>query len=231
MIALVEPSVDPALAYVRALPWAPSILAAGAAALALAAVAMTRRHPGEAALAFALCGGALALVLAELGRGELGFGVAGVGTVIAAAAALVAGVARRVPEAPRVAPGNDQRTLAVGVVLLLGAAVTIAALAVDWPGWNAALASTAVTGGGLGALGVVGLLTRRHWVSLALALVTCAFALVTLAAALPGPAIASFAAVFLAWAGALGIVVLALSAAALERGHGPWVEALEEDPR
>ena len=229
MIALVQPSVDPAVAYVRALPWAPSILAAGAAALALAAIAMTRRHPGEAALAFALCGGALGLVLAELGKGGLAFGVAGTGAVIAAAAALVAGVARRVPEAPRVAPGNDQRTLALAVVLLLAAAVTIAVLAVDWPGWDAALASTAVTGGGLGAVGLIGLLTRRHWVSLALALVTCAFALVTIAAALPGPVAGSFASAFLAWAGALGIVVLALSAAALERGHGPWVEAIEGD--
>ncbi|MEO6463092.1 MAG: hypothetical protein ABIP29_08455 [Candidatus Eisenbacteria bacterium] len=225
--ALVQPSVDPAVALVRALAWSPAILLLGAAAALAAFAALTRRHPGEAALFFALFGGAVGLVLAEGGRGALAFGVAGTCLPLAAGAALVAGVARRIPEASRLAPGNEQRLLALAVVGLVAAAVGIAVFAVDWPTWDPAAASLAVVGGGLGAIGLVGVLTRRHWVSLALAGATCAVALVVLAAALPGPAAAPFAAAFLAWGAALGLVALALAATALERGHGPWVEPLE----
>ena len=113
MIALLQPSVDPAVEYVRQLPWAPSILLAGAASLGFASFALTRRHPGEAGLAFTLAGGALALVLVELGQGRLGFATAWVAACVALGAALVAGVARRVPGAPRTAPGNEQRLLAL----------------------------------------------------------------------------------------------------------------------
>ena len=38
---------------------------------------------------------------------------------------------------------------------------------------------------------------------------------------------APFAVAFLAWGAATGAVALGLAASALERGHGPWVEALE----
>ncbi len=226
-LALVQPSVDPALALVRGLSWSPAILLLGGLATLAAFAAHTRRHPGEAALFFALYGGVVALVLAEGGRGALAFGVAGTCLPLAAGAALVAGVARRIPEAPRTAPGNEQRLLALAIVALVAGAVAIAVFAVDWPVWDPAAASLAVVGGGLGAVGLVGVLTRRHWVSLALAGTTCAMALVVLAAALPGEAAAPFAAAFLAWGAALGLVALGLAATALERGHGPWVEPLE----
>lgn len=229
LVVAVQPSVDPAVEFVRALPWAPAVLAAGGLALLAATFALTRRHPGEAALAFALVGGALALVLAELGRGALAFGLAGIGLVLAAGAALVAGIARRVPAAPRTAPGNEQRLLALGVTGLVAAAVTIAVLAVDWPAWDPAAASAAAVGGAVGAVGLTGLLTRRHWVSLALAGAVCGFALVLLAAALPERGAGAFAGAFLAWAALVGVVALVLAAAALERGHGPWVEPLEEE--
>jgi hypothetical protein len=228
--ALVRPSVDPAVEYVRALPWTPAILVLGAVAVIASVFALTRRHPGESALAFALAGGAIALVLAENGRGALAFGVAGLALPLAAGAALVAGLVRRIPEAPRTAPGNEQRLLALAVIGVVSGAVGIAVFAVDWPAWDAAAASTAAVGGGLGATGLLGLLTRRHWVSLALAGTTCVFGLVVVASALPAAAGGPFAGVFLAWAGAVGVVALALAAAALERGHGPWVEPLEEDP-
>jgi hypothetical protein len=226
VIALVQPSVDPAVALVRGLPWSPAILVLGAVAALLAFAALTRRHPGEAALFFAGAGGSIGLALAEGGRGALGFGVAGTSLALASGAALVAGVARRIPEAPRIAPGNEQRLLALAVVGFVAVAVAIALFAVDWPAWDAAAASLAVSGGVLGAVGLVGVLTRRHWVSLALAGATCAFALVVLAAALPPGDGGRLAAAFLGWGALVGVVALGLAATALERGHGPWVEPL-----
>ena len=229
MIALVQPSVDPAVEYVRQLPWAPSILLAGAASLGFASFALTRRHPGEAGLAFTLAGGALALVLVELGQGRLGFAVAWVAACVALGAALVAGVARRVPGAPRTAPGNEQRLLALGLVAVLAAAIAIAALAVDWPRRDAASVSAAVAAGALGAAGLVGVLTRRHGVSLVLAATLSMLALAALTVTLPFPQAASFAFLLLAFAALLGAGGLALTAASLERGHGPWIEPLEEE--
>ncbi len=229
MIGLVQPSVDPAVEYVRQLPWVPSILAAGAASFVAAAFALTRRHPGEAGLAFTLAGGALGLVLAELGQGRLGFAVTWVAACVAIGAALTAGVARRVPGAPRTAPGNEQRLLALAMVGVLGAAVAVAALAVDWPDRDAASVSAVLTAGALGAAGLVGVLTRRHGVSLVLAATLCALALAALTATLPFPQAASFAALLLGFAALVGTGGLALAAAALERGHGPWIEPLEED--
>ena len=229
MIALLQPSVDPAVEYVRQLPWAPSILLAGAVALGFAAFALTRRHPGEAGLAFTLAGGALALVLLEVGQGPLGFATAWVAACVAAGAALVAGVARRVPGAPRTAPGNEQRLLALGIVSVLAAAVAIAALAVDWPGRDAASVSAVVIAGALGAAGLVGVLTQRHATSLVLAATLGALALAALTATLPFPQAASCAFLLLAFAALVGVGGLVLAAASLERGHGPWIEPLEED--
>ena len=226
MITLVQPSVDPAVELVRGLPWSPAILLLGAIAALASFAGLTRRHPGEAALFFATAGGALALALAEAGRGAIGFGIAGTSLALAAGAALVAGVARRIPEAPRIAPGNEQRLLALAVVGLVAVAVAIALFAVDWPAWDPAGASLAVIGGVLGAVGLVGVLTRRHWVSLALAGATCAFALVVLAAALPPGEGGALGAAFLGWGALVGVVALGLAATALERGHGPWVEPL-----
>jgi len=48
------------------------------------------------------------------------------------------------------------------------------------------------------------------------------------AAALPAGAFSSYAALFAAWGSILGTVGLALAAIALARGHGPWVESIEE---
>lgn len=230
MIGLVQPSVDPAVEYVRALPWAPSLLLAGGASLAFAAFALTRRHPGEAGLAFALATFALGLVCAELGQGALGFATAAIGACAGAGTALVAGLARRAPGAPRVAPGNEQRLLALALVAVLATALAVAALAVDWPRRDAASISAVVTTGALAAAGLVGVLTRRHLAILVLSAVLAVLALAALTATLPFRGAVTFAFFVLGFAALVGASGLALAAAALERGHGPWIEPLEGDP-
>jgi len=89
--------------------------------------------------------------------------------------------------------------------------------------------SAAVAAGALGAAGLVGVLTRRHGVSLVLAATLSMLALAALTVTLPFPQAASFAFLLLAFAALLGAGGLALTAAALERGHGPWIEPLEEE--
>lgn len=222
------PHAGPALDVVRAMPWSPAILGAGAAATITATYALTRRHPGEGSLGLAAAGACAALALAEMGRGALGVALAWVACTLAAAGALVAESVRRVPGAPRTAPGNEQRLLALGTVGLLGGAWTVAGLAVDWDQWNPQAASALVTGLALAGAGLTGLLTRRHWVSLAQAGAVVCFGLVLVACALPGEAGGSFARALLAFAWGGGMSGLALASSALRRGHGPWVEPLEE---
>ncbi len=219
-----NPAFDPALDYVRALPWAPSILVVGGIAVLCALFALTRRHPGEAGLGLGACGLALMLVLAELGRPALGLALLWVAILLGTGVAFVAGSARAVPGARRTAPGNEQRLLALGVVGLLAGAITVPALAVDWPGFEPAVVSTLGVAGAVGAAGLVGLLTRRHWLSILLGGEIVVFALVVAASALHAP----WSFLLLAWAWALGTGGLVLVQVALARGHGPWVEPIED---
>ncbi|MGH7726211.1 MAG: hypothetical protein ACREOU_12360 [Candidatus Eiseniibacteriota bacterium] len=226
-----NPALDPAVDYVRALPWVPSILAAGAIALVCAIFALARRHPGEAGLGLGAAGLALLLVLAELGRPTLGLSLLWVAVLVGTGAAFVAGTARAVPGAPRVAPGNEQRLLAIGIAGLLMGSLTVAALAVDWPEFDPAVVSTIGVAAAIGAAGIVGLLTRRHWLGILLGGEVVVFGLAVAAAALPGaagPGANAWAALLLAWAWALGVAGLALVQTALARGHGPWVEPFED---
>jgi len=219
---------NPAFDYVRALPWAPSILIAGAVAIVCALFALTRRHPGEASLGAVASAGALVLVFAEIGRPALGIALLASAAAFATAASLVAFSARAVPGAPRTAPGNEQRMLAVAVVGLLTGTWLVPALAVDWPDWDSGVVSALAVAVALASVGLFGLLTRRHWLSLVLAGACLSSAFTLAAAALPAGAFSSYAALFAAWGSILGTVGLALAAIALARGHGPWVESIEE---
>jgi NADH:ubiquinone oxidoreductase subunit K len=221
----VNPTTGPALEYVRGLPWAPSILAAGAAAALMAAVALTRRHPGEAGLFGILSSAALFLVFAEIGEPALGITLLAIAVGLAAAGSLVAFAVRAVPGAPRVAPGNEQRVLALAVVGLLTGSWLVSGLAVDWPDWEPGVVSALAVALVLSGIGVFGLLTRRHWLSLVLAAQCVASALTLASAALPEGLGGGFAGLFAAWNLALGAAGLALAGVALRRGHGPWVDA------
>lgn len=220
-----NPTTGPALEYVRALPWAPSILAAGALSAMLSALALTRRHPGEAGLLGVISSSALFLVFAEIGQPGLGITLLAISIGLAAAGSLVAFAVRAVPGAPRVAPGNEQRVLAIGVVALLTGAWLVSGLAVDWPDWAPAVVSALAVALVLTGIGVFGLLTRRHWLSLVLAAQCVASALTLAASALPDGLGSGFAILFAGWNLALGAAGLALTGVALKRGHGPWVEA------
>jgi hypothetical protein len=88
---------------------------------------------------------------------------------LAAAGSIVAFAVRALPGAPRVAPGNEQRVLAFAVVALLTGAWLVSGLAVDWPEWASGVVSALAVALVLLAVGVFGLLTRRHWLSLVLA--------------------------------------------------------------
>ena len=220
-----NPTTGPALDYVRALPWAPSILAAGGAAVLLAVIALTRRHPGEAGLYGIASAAALLLVFAEIDQATIGAMVLAIAVGLAAAGSIVAFAVRALPGAPRVAPGNEQRVLALAVVALLTGAWLVSGLAVDWPQWASGVVSALAVALALLAVGVFGLLTRRHWLSLVLAGHCVGNALTLTTAALPGLLGAWFALLFLAWNLALGAAGLALAGVALRRGHGPWVDA------
>lgn len=227
-----NPALDPALDYVRGLPWAPSILVAGAAAVLCAWFALTRRRTGESSLAFGVLGIALGLILAELGKAGVGMALIWVALTLGTGVALVADTARAIPGAPRTAPGNQQRLLGLGVVGLLVGAWVIAALAVDWPSFEPAILSTLGVAGAVGAVGLVGVLTRRHWLAILLAGEVVVFALVVAVAAFAGPEVAGsvgWPGLLLLWGWAAGFVGLALVYSALVRGHGPWVEPLEEE--
>jgi NADH:ubiquinone oxidoreductase subunit K len=218
-------TTGPALEYVRALPWAPSILAAGAGSVLLAVIALTRRHPGEAGLFGVASAGALLLVFAEIDQATLGAMVFAIAGGLAAAGSIVAFAVRALPGAPRVAPGNEQRVLALAVVALLTGAWLVSGLAVDWPEWASGVVSALAVALALLGVGVFGLLTRRHWLSLVLAGHCVANALTLATAALPSLLGAWFALLFLAWNLMLGAAGLALAGVALRRGHGPWVDA------
>jgi hypothetical protein len=220
-----NPTTGPALEYVKALPWAPSILAAGGASVMLAVVALTRRHPGEAGLIGVVSAALLFLVFAEIGQAGTGATVFAIAVALAAAASIVAFAVRALPGAPRVAPGNEQRILAFAVVALLTGAWLVSGLAVDWPQWAPGVVSALAVALFLLGVGVFGLLTRRHWLSLVLAGHCVANALTLASAALPGSIGSWFAFLFLAWNLALGAAGLALAGVALRRGHGPWVDA------
>jgi NADH:ubiquinone oxidoreductase subunit K len=220
-----NPTTGPALEYVRALPWAPSILAVGGAAALLAAIALTRRHPGEAVLIGVASSALLFLVFAEIGQGALGIVLLAIAIGLAAAASIVAFAVRAVPGAPRVAPGNEQRVLALAVVALLTGAWLVSGLAVDWPEWEPGTVSALATALVLTGVGVFGLLTRRHWLSLVLSAQCVAAALTLAAAALPDGLGQGFALLFASWDLALAAAGLALAGVALRRGHGPWVDA------
>jgi hypothetical protein len=224
----VNPTTGPALEYVRALPWAPSILAAGGGAALLAAFALTRRHPGEASLLGVASSALLFLVFAEIGRPELGAALLAMTVALAAAASLVAFTVRALPGAPRVAPANEQRVLAIAVVALLTGAWLVSGLAVDWPEWAPGVVSTLAVALGLSSVGVFGLLTRRHWLSLVFAAECVATALTLAASALPADVGGTFASLFAAWNLALGAIGLGLSGVAIRRGEGPWIEARPE---
>jgi hypothetical protein len=217
-------TTGPALEYVRGLPWAPSILAAGGGAALVSALALTRRHPGEAGLLGVVSSAVLFLVFAELGQPGLGIALLAISIALAAAGSLVAFAVRAVPGAPRVAPGNEQRVLAIAVVALLTGAWLVSGLAVDWPEWEPAVVSALATSLALTGVGVFGLLTRRHWLSLVLAAQCVAGAFTLASAALPGGLGAGFASLFASWDLALGAAGLALAGIALRRGHGPWID-------
>jgi NADH:ubiquinone oxidoreductase subunit K len=232
MIALaVDPKVEPALELVREAPWAIDVVVCGAVAVAAAGFALTRRHPGEASVGFGVTGLAIALVLARAGQAALGLGAFWLSCTLGAAVAVAAHSARLAPDAPRTAPGNEQRLLALAVTGLLGGAWLVAALAVDWPAWNGVALSSLAVGAAVTAAGLAGVLTRRHWLSLVLSAELVAFGLVVMAVALPAKDAARFAALLLAWAWAAGVAGVALTHAALRRGHGPWVERPEGDER
>ena len=225
-----NPTTGPALDYVKALPWAPSILAAGGASVLLAMLALTRRHPGEAALFGVMSASGLVLVFAEIGQAGTGATVFAIAVGLAAAGSIVAFAVRALPGAPRVAPGNEQRILAFAVVALLTGAWLVSGLAVDWAEWEPGVVSALAVALGLLGVGVFGLLTRRHWLSLVLAGHCVANGLTLASAALPGRIGSAFAFLFLSWNLALGAAGLALAGVALRRGHGPWVDAQETAP-
>ena len=218
-----NPTTGPALEYVRALPWAPSILAAGAVSALAAAFALTRRHPGEAGLISIVSAAALLLVFAEIGHPALGVALLGVSIALAAAGSMVAFAVRALPGAPRVAPANEQRILAFVVVVLLTGSWLVSGLAVDWPAWEPGVLSALAVATALSGIGVFGLLTRRHWLSLVLSGACVGSAFTLAAAALPEELGVGFAGLFAAWALALGAAGLALAAVALQRGQGPWL--------
>ena len=220
-----NPTTGPAIEYVRALPWAPSILAVGALVVVTGSAALTRRHPGEAGLWGALSSALLFLVFAEIGQPALGVALFASSVGLAAAGSIVAFAVRAVPGAPRTAPGNEQRVLAIAVVALLTGAWLVSGLAVDWPEWESAVVSALAVALALTGLGVFGLLTRRHWLSLVVAASCVASALTLAAAALPGGLGLGFAGLFAAWNLGLGAAGLVLAGVALRRGQGPWVDS------
>jgi hypothetical protein len=220
-----NPTTGPAIEYVRALPWAPSILAVGAVATVTQVFALTRRHPGEAGLWGVVSAASLFLVFAEIGQPALGVALFAASVGLAAAGSMVSFAVRAIPGAPRIAPGNEQRVLAFAVVGLLTGAWLVSGLAVDWPEWESGVVSALAVSLALTGLGVFGLLTRRHWLSLVLAGNAIASALTLAAAALPDGLGLGFAGLFVAWTLALGAAGLALAGVALRRGHGPWVDS------
>ncbi len=220
-----NPAPSPALDFVRALPWTPSILVAGVASVALTAAALARRHPAEAGLGAALSTAPLAVVFAGLGRPALGAALCAAHVALAAGAALVAYAVRAVPGAARIAPGNEQRVLALAIVGLLLGVGLVSILGVDWEGFDPRIVSALVVAAALGGVGLLGLLTRRHWLSLVFAAQTLTLALVLAAATLPPGPTGWFVPLFALWDPLVGAAGLLLCVVALARGHGSWVEA------
>ncbi len=222
---MIDPRVEPALDFVREAPWALDVVVMGAFAVGASAFALTRRHPGEASVGFAITGFALGLVLARAGAPALGLGACWLAATLGAAVAVAAHSARLSPDAPRHAPGNEQRVLALAVTALLGGAWLVAALAVEWPAWDAVALSSLAVGAAVSAAGLAGVLTRRHWLSLVLSAELVALGLVVIAVGLRAPDAMRLSGLLLAWAWAIGAVGVALTHAALRRGHGPWVSS------
>ena len=138
--ALVRPSVDPAVEYVRALPWTPAILVLGEhvrSPWSRAAFALTRRHPGRGRRTRSRWPAGRSRSSSPRAAAARSPSVWPASPSLAggAGAALVAGVARR-PGPPRIAPGNEQRLLALAVIAVISVAVSIAVCAVDWPAWD-----------------------------------------------------------------------------------------------
>lgn len=224
-VAAMSPTPSPAVEYLRALPWSATILVAGAAAVAMTALALPRRHPAEAGLGAALATAPLAVVFAGIGRPALGAALCAAHVALAASAALVAYAVRAVPDAPREAPGNEQRALALAIVGLLAGVALIPLLAVDWVTIDARVVSGLAVAAALGGVGILGLLTRRHWLSLVFAGQTLTLALTLGVAALPAASTARFVPLFALWDPCIGAAGLLLCVVALARGHGSWVEA------
>jgi len=225
VIGLQGPTTGPAVEYVRALPWSAAILVAGAASVLGTALALPRRHPAEAGLGAALSTAPLTLVFAGIGRPALGAALCAGHIALAASAALVAYAVRAVPDAPREAPGNEQRVLALAIVGLLAGVALVPLLAVEWDSVEGRVVSALTVAAALGGVGILGLLTRRHWLSLVFAGQTLVLALALGVAALPGQAAARFLPLFASWDPAIGAAGLLLCVVALARGHGSWVEA------
>jgi len=219
------PAPSPALDFVRALPWSPGMLAAGSVSVIATAASLARRHPAEAGIGAALSSAPLVVVFAGVGRPALGAALCAAHVVLAAAASLVAYAARAVPGAPRTAPGNEQRVLALAIVGLLLGVGLVSALGVDWQGFDPRVVTGLVVAAALGGVGVLGLLTRRHWLSLVFAGQTLTLALALAAATLHEGAAARFVAPFALWDPLVGAAGLLLCVVALARGHGSWVEA------
>jgi len=98
-------------------------------------------------------------------------------------------------------------------------------LAVEWDSVEGRVVSALAVAAALGGVGILGLLTRRHWLSLVFAGQTLVLALTLGVAALPGQAAARFLPLFAPWDPAIGAAGLLLCVVALARGHGSWVEA------
>jgi hypothetical protein len=225
MTQALGPTPSPAVDFVRALPWSLTMLAAGGAAVLGTALSLPRRHPAEAGLGAALSTAPLALVFTGVGRPALGAALCAAHVALAASAALVSYAVRAVPGAPRIAPGNEQRMLALAVVGLLAGTALVSTLAVEWEAIDGRTVSALAVAAALGGVGILGLLTRRHWLSLVFAGQTLVLALTLGVAALPGGATASYLPLFALWDPAIGAAGLLLCVVALARGHGSWVEA------
>ena len=205
-------------------PWAFDVLGAGAIALVAALYALGRRRLGEAGIGFVIHAGAVAAIVAEIGWPRLGLGILWVAIALAAGVLVVAEAVRATPGGARAAGGNPQRALALAVTGLLTVVWVVAGGFVDWPSWQAPHLSALAVSLALGGAGIVGVLTRRHWLSLLLATLVVQLAILLSAVALPGPIGSRFAPAVLVWTWALGTTALLVVTVSVRRGTGPFVD-------